>query len=147
MHLKRSYWSGVDFTIDKLNLLVPITIIPAVGLLILSTSARFIHVNDVISKFTKEECNEHKIKVRRELKRANYLRNSLISSYVSIAIFLLGTILTYLSLIFTSNYSQTILIISLFIGVLFVFIAVFNLIVESALNFRLLESHTDQEKD
>jgi len=52
MHLKRSYWRVVDFTIDKLNLLVPITIIPAVGLLILSTSARFIHVNDVISKFT-----------------------------------------------------------------------------------------------
>ena len=79
----------MDFTIDKLNLLVPITIIPAVGLLILSTSARFIHVNDVISKFTKEECNEHKIKVRRELKRANYFKNSLICSYLSIAIFLL----------------------------------------------------------
>ncbi len=104
MHLKRSYWSGVDFTIDKLNLLVPVTIIPAVGLLILSTSARFIHVNDVISKFTKEECNEHKIKVRRELKRANYLRNSLICSYLSTALFLLGIILTYLSLNFTSNF-------------------------------------------
>jgi len=136
-----------DIKINTVDLLIPITILPAVGLLILSTSSTFIHVNDVISKFTKEECKEHKIKVRRELKRANYLRNSLICFYVSIALFLLGTILTYLSLSFASNYSQAILEISICIGVFFIFIAVFNLIAESVLNYRLLESHANVEKD
>ena len=128
-------------------MLIPLTFISGVGLLILSTSSRFIHVNEVISKFTQDECEKQTIRVSRELKRAYYFKNSLMSLYLSVAFLVLGSMVSYVSIRFGRSDSQNFLEISMFIGVLFIFIAVYNLIAESALNCKLLESYTNVKKD
>ena len=130
-----------------MDLLIPLTFIPGVGLLILSTCTRFIHVNDIISKFTQEECEKQTIRVRRELRRAYYFKNTLTSLYLSVAILVLGSVVSYIMAKIERYDEQGILEISTIIGALFIFIAVFNLIAEAVLNFRLLESHTKSEKD
>lgn len=81
---------------NALELLIPLTYIPGVALLIMSTSQRYTNVNNTIHEFSEEECRIRTERVKQELRRAHLFRNSLLALYLSVAFFSLGSLVAFL---------------------------------------------------
>ena len=128
-------------TIETLELLIPLTYIPGVALLILSTSNRYIHVNDVLTRFTPDECKVQAARVRREFRRARLFRNSLIGLYMSVALFSLGSLMSFFIYRWGISTSNAVLEVFTILGVICIVFAVFSLVYESILTLRLLKRH------
>jgi|GEM_PF-1998757 len=79
--------------------ITPIAILPGVGLLILSTSHRFLAVTQDLQRFTPKECGQMVTRVNGELRRAWLLKNALSALHVSVIFFsfaaLLGALMGY----------------------------------------------------
>ncbi len=127
----------------SLELLIPLTYIPGVALLIMSTSQRYMKVNGIISAFTPEECKIKTERVRTELRRAHLFRNSPIGLYISVAFFTVGAFIAYL--IHRWEGSQTtaqfVLESFLVLGVISIIFAVMTLDIESILSLELIKSN------
>jgi uncharacterized protein DUF2721 len=134
---------------ENLELLIPLTYIPGVALLIISTSNRYIHLSDNISRYTPEQCRVQAKKVKQELRRAHLFRNSLIGFYLSIVFFSLGSLVAFLTNSWGIETSKTILETASIIGVGLIVFSVISLSYESILTLNILKRHArgDREDD
>ncbi len=132
---------------EALELLIPLTCIPGVGLLIMSTSQRYMNVNALLGALTPEECRMRTERYCQELRRAHLFRNSLIGLYLSVVFFSLGSLVAFLLESWGIHASSTLLEIGTIIGVAAIVFAVFNLIVESILTLDILKRHHWPDRD
>jgi len=133
--------------INTLELLIPLTYIPGVALLIMSTSSRFINVNNTIHEFSAEECKIKTERVRQELRRAHLFRNSLLGLYLSVVFFSLGSLVAFLVNSWGITTSTVVLEIATVLGVVCIVFAVSKLAAESILALDLVKRHTRNHQD
>jgi len=126
---------------DNLELLIPLTYIPGIALLIMSTSQRYIHLDDIIKGYSPEECRVQAEKVKLELRRAHLFRNSLIGFYLSVVFFSLGSLVAFLTNSWGIETSKTILETASIIGVGLIVFSVISLSLESILTLNILKRH------
>ena len=132
---------------DSLELLIPLTYIPGVALLIMSTSQRYINLDGIIKSHSPEECRAEADKVRQELRRAHLFRNSLIGFYLSVVFFSLGSLVAFLTNSFGINTSEHILEAASVIGVGLIVFSVICLSWESILTLNILKKHASIDDD
>lgn len=134
---------------DSLELLIPLTYIPGVALLIMSTSQRYINLDNIIKSHSPEECVKQAEKVKLELRRAHLFRNSLIGFYLSVVFFSLGSLVAFLTSRLGIETAHTILEIASIFGVGLIVYSVVCLSWESILTLDLLKRHVkvDNNKD
>lgn len=125
---------------ENLELLIPLTYIPGVALLIMSTSQRYIHLNDIINGLSPEECSLQVEKVKQELRRAHLFRNSLLGFYLSVVFFSLGSLVAFLVNSWGIKTSKTILETASIAGVALIVFSVVNLSIESVLTLNILKN-------
>lgn len=126
---------------EALELLIPLTYIPGAGLLIMSTSQRYIDVNALIRSFAPEQCTMKSERYRQELSRAHLFRNSLIGLYLSVALFSVGSLVAFLMENWGVAGSNAVLETGTILGVASIVFAMFNLIIESVLTLDILKRH------
>jgi len=132
---------------NALELLIPLTYIPGVALLIMSTSQRFINVNNTIHEFSDEECRIQTERVKQELRRAHLFRNSLLALYLSVAFFSLGSLVAFLVNAWGITTSTKVLEIATVIGVFCIVTSVFMLAMESILSLDIIKRHAKRHQD
>ena len=133
--------------INALELLIPLTYIPGVALLIMSTSQRYTDVNSMIHEFSKEECRIKTERVTQELRRAHLFRNSLLALYLSVAFFSLGSLVAFLVNSWGITTSTVVLEIATVIGVACIVFAVSKLAAESILTLDIIKRHAKRHED
>ena len=107
----------------------PLLLIPAVGLLVLSTSARFGQVHE---EFHRRHGEEHSLAVKHLCKRARLIHSALVSFYMSVAVLALSSLLGTIS----ARWFDSLLWIPhamTFVGVAMILFAAIQLIRESKL--------------
>ena len=120
---------------------LPITILPGIGLLILSTSNQLIALSNEISERLKMKiCNDGIS--QRKLKQLKLLNKGLVGLYIGAGIMVASGILSGLQTFY--NFSNTFGIITMILGVLSVFISISFLIVYS---LRAVKIRQDQYKE
>jgi len=132
---------------NALELLIPLTYIPGVALLIMSTSQRFINVNNTIHGFSDEECRIQTERVKQELRRAHLFRNSLLVLYLSVAFFSLGSLVAFLVNAWGITTSTTVLEIATVLGVFCIVSSVSMLAMESILSLDIVKRHAKRHQD
>jgi hypothetical protein len=131
---------------SALELLIPLTYIPGVALLIMSTSQRYTNVNSIIHEFSDEECRIKTDRVKQELRRAHLFRNSLLALYLSVAFFSLGSLVAFLVNRWGIATSTSALEIATVIGVVCILFAVSKLAAESILTLDILKRHAKRHE-
>lgn len=132
---------------DNLELLIPLTYIPGVALLIVSTSSRYVHMNDLINSYSPEECRLQAEKVKQELRRAHLYRNGLLGFYLSVVFFSLGSLVAFLVNSWGIQTSKAILEIASIAGVALIVFSCVNLSIESILTLDILKKHANVHDD
>lgn len=132
---------------NTLELLIPLTYIPGVALLLVSTTQRYTAVNNIIHDFSDEECMIQTDRVRQELRRAHLFRNSLLALYLSVVFFSLGSLVAFLVNSWGYTTSTAVLEIGTILGVACIVIAVLKLAAESILTFDILKRHAKRHED
>ncbi len=119
--------------------LAPISLLPAVGLLILSTSTRYLNVVSDIQALNEKECETQH--AQQELKRALLFRNALVSLYVSVCFLSTSALLGGMALSWGFNTKMLIGLGSgaAIAGVVYASVA---LIRESAISLEIVQIHT-----
>lgn len=109
----------------------------------MSTSQRYMKVNDIISAFTPEKCKIKTERVRTELRRAHLFRNSLIGLYISVSFFTVGALIAYLIHRWEGSQTNTQFVLESFLvlGVISIIFAVMTLVIESILSLELIKSN------
>lgn len=130
-----------------LELLIPLTYIPGVALLIMSTSQRYSYVNSTIHEFSDEECRIQTERVKQEIRRAHLFRNSLLALYLSVAFFSLGSLVAFLVNAWGVTTSTTVLEIATVIGVGCIVFSVSTLAAESILSLDIIKRHANRHQD
>ncbi|MCZ6791896.1 MAG: DUF2721 domain-containing protein [Candidatus Dadabacteria bacterium] len=133
--------------INALELLIPLTYIPGVALLIMSTSQRYTDVNSMIHEFSEEECKIKTERVQQEIRRAHLFRNSLLALYLSVAFFLLGSLVAFLVNSWGITTSTAVLEIATVIGVACIVFAASKLAAESILTLDIIKRHATRHED
>ncbi|MBL4606126.1 MAG: hypothetical protein JKY02_10835 [Flavobacteriaceae bacterium] len=120
---------------------LPITILPGIGLLILSTSNQLIALsNEIAERLKLEICNDQIS--QRKLKQLKLLNKGLVGLYIGAGVMVASGILSGLQNFY--NFSNTLGIITMLLGVLSVFISISFLIVYS---LRAVKIRQDQYKE
>ncbi|MEM7009197.1 MAG: DUF2721 domain-containing protein [Thermodesulfobacteriota bacterium] len=132
---------------NALELLIPLTYIPGVALLIMSTSQRYTVINNTIHDFSEEECMLKTDRVKQELRRAHLFRNSLLGLYLSVAFFSLGSLVAFLVNNMGVATSKKVLEITTILGVACIVVSVSKLAAESILSLDILKRHAKQHQD
>ena len=132
---------------NALELLIPLTYIPGVALLIMSTSQRYTNVNDTINEFSEEECRVESDRVRQEVRRAHHFRNSLLGLYLSVVFFSLGSLVAFLVNNWGIQTSKTVLEIATILGVACIVFSVSMLALESILTLDIIKRHAKRHED
>ncbi len=132
---------------NALDLLIPLTFIPGVALLLVSTTQRYTHVNNTIHGFSEEECRVKSDRVKQELRRAHLFRNSLLGLYLSVVFFSLGSLVAFLVNSWGLETSKAVLEIATVLGVACIVFSVSELALESILTFDIIKSHAKNHVD
>jgi hypothetical protein len=132
---------------NALELLIPLTYIPGVALLIMSTSQRYTDVNSMIHEFSAEECRIKTDRVKQELRRAHLFRNSLLALYLSVVFFSLGSLVAFLVNAWGITTSTAVLEIATVLGVFSILFAVAMLAAESILSLDIIKRHARRHED
>lgn len=114
----------------------PLSFLPAICLLILSTVNRYTRIKTLIYEYTekKEFCDARYLK--REFKRASLMRNALFCLYLAVAVIAIGTLLALL----TESKAQ-ILNIDIFIAVVLILIAAGMMIYETSISLKIMQDY------
>lgn len=122
--------------------ILPLSFIPGVGLLIMSTSNRFGQLNMEISKSLANP-PINRIFLNRLVYRSYLFSYALVALYISVGSFSLGSLVGGLTLEWRSSFSHIILILTICLGVLCVLIASVLLMLESVSNLRSIKTQCD----
>ncbi len=132
---------------NALDLLIPLTFIPGVALLLVSTTQRYSHVNNTIHGFSEEECRVKSDRVKQEIRRAHLFRNSLLGLYLSVVFFSLGSLVAFLVNSWGLTTSKVVLEIATVLGVACIVFSVSKLALESILTFDIIKRHAKHNAD
>ncbi len=125
--------------------LAPFSFLSGVGLLILSTSSRFINVKNEILNLSPEECGRQTGRVKRELRRSRLLRDALNSLYLSLVCFSLASLVGALGERFPEQVGLTGYLLAT-VGVAAVVLASALLVQDSRLSLEIVQSHADEQR-
>ncbi len=122
-----------------MNWYVPITIIPGLGMLILSTVTQILSLSGEINSLVSQKCSafQHEVS-KRKIKQLGLLTRANALLYIATGSYVLSGIL---GVVFESESMTNIPSITLYIGTIFVFIAIFLLIIYA---FRAVRIRKDQ---
>lgn len=123
--------------------LMPLILLPGVALLIVSTSSRYYAVHDEIHRLMNETRQIRDAAMAHEMNRAKRFRNALVSLYMSVALFSMGSLLGGL----THDWpfiSKTVVAVLTVTGVTCLVYASIELIRESRHSLYVIESHFRQ---
>ncbi len=122
-----------------MNWYVPITIIPGLGMLILSTVTQILSLSSEINVLVSQKCSvfQHEVS-KRKIKQLGLLTRANALLYIATGSYVLSGIL---GVVFESESMTNIPSITLYIGTIFVFIAIFLLIIYA---FRAVRIRKDQ---
>ncbi|WP_271769766.1 DUF2721 domain-containing protein [Aquimarina algiphila] len=73
---------------------IPATIIPGIGLLILSTSNLLVNLSTEIKTLIAEVTNNKEILIKRKLKQLKLLNNAMVFLYVAVAFFVISALVS-----------------------------------------------------
>lgn len=118
--------------------IIPLTFIPAVGLIIMSTSARFSALSVELNKLLAQQDANPQV-IKKQIKRSRLFNNALVSLYVAVASFSMGALLGGLSEQLP-DISHWALMISVCMGVLCLVFSSIQLIIESIIARQVLET-------
>jgi len=113
---------------------IPITILPGIGLLILSTSNIIIALNDEIRELNLD-VNRFKLVIKKKIQQLKKLNMVLIGLYVAALVLVLGGVLGG---IFEGKHAIAILV---FIGVIFLAISIGLLIQYAIVSIKIRQEH------
>jgi len=113
---------------------LPITIIPGIGLIISSTSQLLIALNEEIRELNIEK-EKFKLTIKAKLKQLRNLNYSLVAQYISAFLFVVGGILGEIT------NKEYVIIYFVFVGVIFLTIAIILLIQYSFRSISIRQKH------
>lgn len=123
--------------------LTPLLILPGVGLLIMSTSARYSQIHNEVHHLLHEKGDHRPHLANRLFSRSKLFRNALVSLYTSVSVFVLaGLIGGFVAIWETDTYWINALF--SFAGILCLLYASIQLIRESILSLDVIEEHFDR---
>lgn len=125
--------------------LAPFSFLSGVGLLILSTSTRFINVKNEILNLSPEECARQTDRVTHELRRSRLLRDALNSLYLSVVCFSLASLIGAFGERFPDQVGLTGYLLAT-VGVAAVVLAAAKLVQDSRLSLEIIQSHADEQQ-
>ncbi len=122
-----------------MNWYLPITIIPGLGMLILSTVTQILNLSAEINMLVSKECSvfQHAISARK-IKQLGLLTRASALLYLATGSYVLSGIL---GVVFESESIVSVPSITLYVGTIFVFISIFLLIIYA---FRAVKIRQDQ---
>ncbi len=119
--------------------LSPLLLIPGIGMLVSSTSARFSQIHNEIHHLMNNQ-NEHTEEILNHLfKRSKMFRNALICLYCAIGILVVSGLIGGIMSAYEAD--KTWIIILTCAGIIFLFVATVILILESFLSLKIIEEH------
>jgi len=122
--------------------LIPILLLPGVALLIVSTAARYGQIHEELHHLQMDEMAVEPMFRQHLAHRARLFRNALVSLYVSVGAFALGSLIGAL-LDLSGQPSDWAVIALAFAGILCLIFAAYELIRESLLSFQVIAYHLD----
>lgn len=126
---------------DEMNLwLTPLILLPGVGLLIMSTSARFNRLHDEVHEVMHHAHTPPAV-TQRLLQRGRLFRNALVGLYVCVALFAAASLLGMLAVLWQSEDATWLVLGITAGGVLCLMCAALLLIRESVLCMEIIEAH------
>ncbi len=122
------------------NWVAPLSFLPAICLLILSTVNRYTRIKTLIYEYTQKQefCDPRYLK--REFKRASLMKDALFCLYLSVAVIALGTLISF---VFESK--LFVLKIDIFLAVLLILISAGLLIYETSLSLKIMQDYLDSK--
>jgi len=118
--------------------IVPLTFIPGVGLIIMSTSARFSALSVEMRKLKAEKLSNSSIIFKTQMRRARLFSNALVSLYLAVGNFATGALIGGLSERFP-ELSHWVLVVTICLGVFCMLYASIQLLRESIITRQLIE--------
>jgi len=122
------------------NWIIPITFIPGVGMLILSTSNRFGQLNGEINQLLSGNLKLDNMMLEYQIRRSHLFSNTLICLYIGVTSFSLGSLVGGVLTFYWSKFAQWFLISSICLGVGCVVGAATLLIIESAIASKVVRT-------
>ena len=126
------------------NWLMPLLLLPGVGLLLLSTSARFGQLHAEVHQLFHEEGVDRTPIAQHLLQRARLFRNALTALYASAALFAVGSIAGALMSLLGQGASDWLVFLFAALGAAFLVVATVLLVRESTLSLVIIEAHVEQ---
>jgi len=125
--------------------LTPLLLLPGVGILVLSTSARYSRLHDELHTIVDRHADDADHWIAHLSVRAHLFRNALVCFYVSIALLALSALVSGVELLSGAGAAQaSVALIAL--AVLGIEIAAMTLVRESWLSLEIIESHNSHRK-
>ncbi|VAW12495.1 hypothetical protein MNBD_BACTEROID05-917 [hydrothermal vent metagenome] len=126
--------------------LTPLLLLPGVALLIISTASRFGEIQSEFHYLRDHPNSRNEIMARHLFRRSKYYRDALVSLYLSVCIFSVGSLLGGLAGFF---YEQALWVVGgiILLGIFFLVFASVQLLKESHLSLKVVEDHIDQIKE
>ena len=130
---------------DIVSWILPVTIIPGVGMLILSTSARYIAVNNEVRMLVKEIKPHHKELASQVFRRARCLQQALFALYATITLFVLTGLLVafFKDSVRAINLDRLLML----LGVCCLAFASMHLVIESFTSLDIIKSNLKKIRD
>ena len=122
--------------------LAPLLILPGIGLLLVSTSARFANLHIEVRHWDDNKRDREFIESAHLLKRARLFRNALVSLYLCVFTFALSSLIGAL-VNFTGGPADVVVFLIASVGILCLGFASIELVQESLLSLKVIESHLD----
>jgi cytochrome c biogenesis factor len=123
----------------------PLSFLPAICLLILSTANRYARIKTVIYEYTnKEEFCDAKY-LKREFKRAKLMKNSLFCLYLAVAVIAFGTMLALITE--KLGIRNFILNTDIFLAVTLILITAILMIYETSLSLKIMQNYLKTKID
>lgn len=115
----------------------PLTFLPGVGLLILSTSARYSILKADIKQYLRGHADGTSAHIDKQILRGHLLRNTLICFYICVTLLAISSLFT--SLFGESISGEMVMRFMVSLNVLFVLLASIFLIIESSISLELIK--------
>lgn len=127
---------------EEISWIMPLLLLPGVALLLMSTSIRFGQIHDEIHHILDEEHKPEVIFAARLEKRSLLFRNALVSLYISVAAFAVGSMSGAVLSMFDGPDEWAVISFAC-IGIAMLLFAAVELIRESVLSLKVIQKHLD----
>lgn len=129
---------------DQFSWIMPLLLLPGVGLLVQSTSVRFGGIHDEFHRMLEMGMHHHSpIFIKHLATRAQWFRNALVALYISVCAFALGSILGAIADLLWGK-PEIITVSFASVGIISLLFAAVQLVRESFLSLEVLQVHLDE---